>query len=138
MRALIVDDDFYARSFLEYILSPYASCDVCVDGEQAVLAFNQALQAGKPYDLVCLDLLMPVIDGPSALREIREVERDYGRGPENQVKVIITTVLEDAESTHDAMYLGNSTAFLQKPIVEDSLLAELKRLGLITGSQPVA
>ena len=37
MRALIVDDDFYSRSFLEYILHPYARCDVAVNGEDAIM-----------------------------------------------------------------------------------------------------
>ena len=133
MRVLIVDDDYFSRSFLEYILHPYAVCDVAADGEEAVMAFQRALTARKPYDLVCMDLLMPVIDGPKALREIREVEKDHGRqgacGPLQAI--IITSVLEDTEDTHNAMYLGDATAFLQKPVEEKALLAELKRLGLL-------
>jgi two-component system, chemotaxis family, chemotaxis protein CheY len=133
MRVLIVDDDYFSRSFLEYILHPYAVCDVAVNGEEAVMAFQRALGEKKPYDLVCMDLLMPVIDGPNALREIREVEKDHGCAAGSQCKVIITSVLEDAEDTHNAMYLGGATAFIQKPVEEKALLAELKRLGLLTG-----
>ena len=40
MRALIVDDDYYSRSFLEYILHPYAQCDAAVNGEDAVMRRN--------------------------------------------------------------------------------------------------
>lgn len=131
MRVLIVDDDYFSRSFLEYILHPYAVCDAVENGEEAIMAFQRALADNKPYDLVCLDLLMPVVDGPKALREIREVEKDHGRQGASRCKIIITSVLEDAEDTHNAMYLGDATAFLQKPVEEKALLAELRRLGLL-------
>ena len=131
MRALIVDDDFYSRSFLEYILHPYAFCDVAVNGEEAVMAFQKAMEDKHPYSLVFMDLLMPVIDGPKALREIREIERDFGVDKVSQARVIITSVLEDAEDTHNAMYLGEATSFLQKPVDEKSVLFELRRLGLV-------
>jgi len=135
MRALIVDDDFYSRSFLEYIMHPYAFCDVAVNGEEAVMAFQKALEEKHPYSLVFMDLLMPVIDGPKALREIREIERDFGVDKASQAQVIITSVLEDAEDTHNAMYLGEATSFLQKPVDEKSVLHELRRLGLVTAEE---
>lgn len=131
MRALIVDDDFYSRSFLEYILHPYARCDVAVNGEDAIMVFKKALETGEPYALVFMDLLMPVIDGPRALNEIREIEKDFGLDNENRCKIVITSVLEDGEDTHNAMYLGGATSFLQKPVDEQSILAELTRLGCI-------
>jgi two-component system chemotaxis response regulator CheY len=135
MRALIVDDDFYSRSFLEYILHPYAFCDVAVNGEEAVMAFQKAMEDKHPYSLVFMDLLMPVIDGPKALREIREIERDFGVDKTSQARVIITSVLEDAEDTHNAMYLGEATSFLQKPVDEKSVLSELRRLGLVEAEE---
>lgn len=131
MRALIVDDDFYSRSFLEYILHPYARCEAAVNGEDAIMVFKQALEQGEPYNVVFMDLLMPVIDGPKALNEIREIEKDYGIADDACCKIIITSVLEDGEETHNAMYLGGATSFLQKPVDEKSILAELTRLGCI-------
>jgi len=131
MRALIVDDDFYSRSFLEYILHPYAKCEVAVNGEDAIMAFQKALDENQPYTLVFMDLLMPVIDGPKALNEIREIEKEHGLCGDACCKIIITSVLEDGEDTHNAMYLGSATSFLQKPVDEKSILAELTRLGCI-------
>ena len=131
MRALIVDDDFYSRSFLEYILHPYARCDAAVNGEDAIMVFQKALEDGQPYTLVFMDLLMPVIDGPRALKEIREIEKEFGRTEATGCKVIITSVLEDGEDTHNAMYLGGATSFLQKPVDEKSILTELRRLGCL-------
>jgi two-component system chemotaxis response regulator CheY len=112
-------------------LHPYAFCDVAVNGEEAVMAFQKAMEEKRPYSLVFMDLLMPVIDGPKALREIREIERDFGVDKASQARVIITSVLEDAEDTHNAMYLGEATSFLQKPVDEKSVLSELRRLGLV-------
>lgn len=132
MRVLIVDDDFYSRSFLEYILHPYAVCDVAENGEEAVMAVQRALKEKNPYDVVCMDLRMPEVDGSAAMREIRGVEKDHGIGKEKGARIIITSVLEDAEDTHNAMFLGDAAAFLQKPIEEKALLAELKRLGLLS------
>ena len=131
MRALIVDDDFYSRSFLEYILHPYAACDAAVNGEDAIMTFKKALEGGTPYGLVFMDLLMPVVDGPKALNEIREIEKDFGVADDACCKIIITSVLEDGEDTHNAMYLGGATSFLQKPVDEKSILTELERLGVI-------
>jgi two-component system, chemotaxis family, chemotaxis protein CheY len=131
MRALIVDDDFYSRSFLEYILQPYARCDAAVNGEDAIMAFQKALEDGQHHSLVFMDRLMPVIDGPRALNEIREIEKDHGLCGDACCKIIITSVLEDGEDTHNAMYLGNATSFLQKPVDEKAILAELTRLGCI-------
>lgn len=131
MRALIVDDDFYSRSFLEYILHPYAKCDAAVNGEDAIMVFQKALEDGDPYSLVFMDLLMPVIDGPRALEEMREIEKEFGLTGDACSKVIITSVLEDGEDTHNAMYLGGATSFLQKPVDEASILAELRRLGCL-------
>ena len=131
MRVLIVDDDFYSRSFLEYVLHPYAVCNAAENGEEAVMAYQRALREGKPYDLVCMDLRMPEIDGASAMREIRGVERDMGVPAGKGAKIIITSVLEDAEDTHNALFLGDAVGFLQKPIEEKGLLTKLRGLGLL-------
>lgn len=135
MRALIVDDDFYCRSYLLEILHPYGFCDVAVNGDEAIFAFRQALSKGRPYDLICLDLVMPDVDGHHALREMRAIEREMDIVDDQQVKVIITTVLDDTKETREAFFLGGATSYLVKPIDETMMLAELRRLGLIDSSQ---
>lgn len=129
MRMLIVDDDFYCRNMLHEIMKPYAQCDIAVNGEEAVCAFKQALENKKGYDLVCLDLVMPEMDGQQALREIRSIEKDFDITVNKSVKVIVTTMLDDRKETHDAFFLGGATSYLVKPIDEDKLLKEMKNLG---------
>jgi len=131
MRALIVDDDFYSRNMIHEILRPYAHCDIAVNGEEAIEAFRRGLTANEPYDLICLDLLMPELDGQQALREIRAIEKEFGVIQQNEAKVVVTTMLDDEKETHDAFFLGGATSYLVKPIDEEKLLNECKSLGLI-------
>ncbi len=131
MKALIVDDDFYSRNMIHEILRPHASCDIAVNGEEAIFAFREAMNRGEPYDLVCLDLVMPEVDGQDALKEIRAIEKEFEVHPDNEAKVIVTTMLDDKKETHDAFFLGGATSYLVKPIDEKKLLGEVRSIGLI-------
>ncbi len=129
MRVLIVEDDFYCRTLLHDILRPLGQCDIAVNGEEAVFAFKRAQEELRPYDLICLDLVLPEMDGHQALGEIRALEREAKGGRE--VKVIVTTMLDDSKETHDAFFLGGAASYLVKPIREEALLEELRNLGLL-------
>lgn len=129
MRALIVDDDFYCRNMLHEIMRPFATCDIAVNGEEAVYAFKKTLESGGRYDLVFLDLMMPEMDGQQALREIRSIEKDLAVKEGQEVKIIVTTMLDDRKETHDAFFLGGATSYLVKPIEEKKLIKELTNLG---------
>ena len=76
MKILIAEDDFASRKFMLRFLSKYGECDVTVDGMEAVDAFTMALDADEGYDLVCLDIMMPELDGYQALKQIREYEKE--------------------------------------------------------------
>lgn len=74
MRILLAEDDFVTRKFMMNFLSSYGECDAAVDGMEAVDAYLMALEDGEPYDLACLDIMMPVMDGYQVLRSIRDLE----------------------------------------------------------------
>lgn len=95
MKFLIVEDDFGSRKLIQALLRSYGQCDVVVDGNEGVEAFRLAWEENSPYDLVLLDIMMPKLDGQEALREIRHIEREIGVAPDDEVKVIMTTALED-------------------------------------------
>ncbi|HBR06758.1 MAG TPA: response regulator, partial [Desulfovibrio sp.] len=63
MNILIAEDDFTSRRLLQNILAPYGESMITVNGEEAVEAFTLALEQGRPFDLVCMDIMMPVMDG---------------------------------------------------------------------------
>ena len=95
MRILLAEDDFATRKYMSKFLSKYGSCDVTVDGMEAVDAFMIALDEGESYYLICLDVMMPVMDGYQALKGIRDIEKDRNIEPENMAKIIMTTVLNE-------------------------------------------
>lgn len=132
MRVLIVEDDFTSRKLLQMILTPHGECDIAVNGEECVDAFKLALREGKPYDLVCLDIMMPHKDGHQALKEIRAIEKERGIRGANEVKVIMTTALDDPKNVVEAYYKGGATSYIPKPLDKHMFLHLLRNLGLIS------
>ena len=132
MRALIVEDDFTSRKLLQMILSPHAECDIAVNGDECVQAFRQALEEKRPYDLICLDIMMPQKDGQQALKEVRTIEKEYGVPTEDEVKIIMTTALDDPKNVVEAYYKGGATSYIPKPIDKHMFLNLLRNLDLIT------
>lgn len=131
MRVLVVEDDFTARRVLKEILSPLGDCDVVVDGNEAVQAFRLAWEEDHPYDLVCLDIMMPFMDGHEALAQIREMEKQMGIRGSAEVKVIMITALGDPKTVVNAFYKGGATSYLVKPVEKKRLLEEIRNLGLL-------
>ena len=131
MRILIVEDDFTSRALMQKMLVPYGECDVVVNGEEAVEAFSMALNEGEPYQLVCLDIMMPRMDGQVALRAIRDVEKANGVSPRREAKVIMTSALDSPKEVMEAYYQGGCTGYLVKPIEKARLQGLLAELGLI-------
>ncbi len=130
MRILIAEDDFASRKFMMRFLSKYGECDVTVDGNEAVEAFKMALESGERYDLICMDIMMPVVDGFQALKQIREIERSNNIPEERSAKIIMTTALSEGKNVTKAFELG-CTAYAGKPIDRDKFENELRKLDLI-------
>ena len=129
MKILLAEDDFVTRKFMANFLSKYGDCDVTVDGMEAVDAYMMALEDGDPYDLVCLDIMMPVMDGYQALKNIRDIEREHHVEPDQQAKVIMTTALNEEKNVKKAFELG-CTVYCAKPIDVEKLRGTLEKLGL--------
>lgn len=130
MKCLIVEDNFTARKLLTMYLSSWADCDIAVDGNEAVVAFRQALDEKEPYDLICLDIMMPNMDGRQALKAIRKIESENGIGGLDGVKVIMTTALGDPGNVIGSFREG-CEAYIVKPVKKDKLLQEIQSLGLL-------
>ena len=130
MKSLIADDDLIARLLLSEILGKYGQCDAAVDGVEAVRAFRLSLQRDKPYDLVCLDIMMPNMDGMEALKNIREVEESLNITPEQGTKIIMVTALLD-QLTKDQAFDDMCDCYLAKPVESNILMENLKQLNLI-------
>lgn len=130
MKILLAEDDFATRKFMLNFLSKYGECDVTVDGMEAVDAFMMALEDEDPYDLICLDIMMPVMDGYQALLGIRNLEKERNISPDKAVKVIMTTALNDEKNVKMAFELG-CTVYSGKPIDQGRFEQALQKLELI-------
>jgi two-component system, chemotaxis family, chemotaxis protein CheY len=128
MKSLVAEDDATNRKLLRAFLSRYGECDIAVDGMEAVNAVVLAIQSHHEYDMVCMDLRMPEMDGQEAIREIRKEE--FSRNASKPTKIIVTTIHTDTDSITGAL-LGRCDAYLVKPIDTAKLKKELKALGLI-------
>ncbi|MBI2353428.1 MAG: response regulator [Deltaproteobacteria bacterium] len=130
MKCLIVEDDFISRRILKELLSSAFDCDIAINGEEAVSSFRLAHEGKRPYDLVCMDIMMPEVNGQEALRRIRELEREMGIPPNLEAKVIMTTALDDPRTVIQAYYKGGATSYIVKPVSKQKLMRELRLLGL--------
>jgi two-component system chemotaxis response regulator CheY len=130
MKTLIVEDDFTSRLLLQEFLKSYGPSHIAVNGKEAVVAARLALEANEPYDLICIDIMMPEMDGQKALKEIRAEEKARGLNPSDWSKIVMTTALDDPQNVFGA-YRNLCDAYLAKPIHKSKLLEELRKLGLI-------
>ncbi|MGN7613855.1 response regulator [Magnetococcales bacterium HHB-1] len=130
MRILIVDDEFPNRMLLHKLLIPYGTCDMVVDGREAVEAFIMAHEDDAPYSLVCMDIMMPAMDGHQASRAIRDYEKKQKITPEKEVKLLMITALDTPKDVIKA-FKGGCTDYLIKPLDKSILQTKLQAFGLL-------
>ena len=128
MKILIAEDDFVSRKILNSILAPLGEVDIAANGNEAFTAVRMAIEANEPYDLICLDIMMPEIDGIMALKKIRQSEAQKGLNPEKRSKIIMITALSDKSHVMAAAQ-ANCDGFLVKPIEKDRLFDEIRKHG---------
>ncbi len=128
MRVLIVEDDFVNRRLLQRYLLAYGDCDMAVNGREALTALELARQEGTPDDLICLDIMMPEMDGLKTLKALRRLEE--AQGVPQTARVIMTTVCDDFDSVFKA-FDRQCDAYLVKPVDRRKLTEHLKNMGLL-------
>lgn len=131
MKIMIVEDDPVSRKLLEHFLSPYGECRMAETGREAVELFAKSLADDDPFDLICLDIIMPEMDGLEALIKIRSMETEHGSFNYRRAKVIVITSLDDLRNAMASLKLM-CQEYIQKPVSREELIAKLCRLGLIS------
>jgi two-component system chemotaxis response regulator CheY len=124
MRALIIDDSRFVRSYLRGLLQGKGiECDEAADGQAAL---NQ-LHSGVQFDLVLLDWNMPVMNGLETLKKIRA-------GHFNETKVLMVTTEAEHDFIMRALEAG-ADEYLMKPFDHDAFDDKLAMLGLVEAEQ---
>ncbi|WP_348266021.1 response regulator [Edaphobacter paludis] len=119
MRALIVDDSSFIRDYLRQLLHRMGiTCEEAVNGSNAL----EVLAAAQAFDLMLLDVNMPVMNGLECVKALREAQL----GPE--MKVMMVTTESDNSFITTALSHG-ADEFLMKPFTPESLREKMALLG---------
>jgi len=122
VRILIVDDDYALREQLQQILTRQRYIvETATDGEEALDKLSET-----PFDLIILDIMMPKIDGLTALKEMRREGID--------APVLMLTVKGDMADKVKGLDLG-ADDYLAKPFSLEELWARVRALLRRSGSQ---
>lgn len=118
LRVLLVDDSNDNLFLLKEVINPWASVvHFAENGLEALEKFTR-----NSYDVVFMDIQMPVMDGYTAIRKIREVEMKSGRS----VPVYAVTAhagLVDAQKCREAGF----TDRIVKPVVRSDIYLSLSK-----------
>ena len=135
MRVLVVDDQPAATLALADLLKALGvgeaierGIDSAADGDVALAMIDEAERAGRPYDLLLVDWVMPRMDGAAVLRALQA--RGVGRGP---LPVVVSAY--DSEVIHRTAEELGARHFVAKPVLPESL-RDLVRL--VAGEEPLA
>ncbi|MBU4433227.1 MAG: response regulator [Alphaproteobacteria bacterium] len=114
-RILLVEDHPVNRRVVELLLEPLqVSLTMAENGAEA---FDRVRQEG--FDLVLMDMQMPVMDGLSATTRIRQWEAREGRAP---TPIVMMTANASADYRRQALAVG-ADGFITKPVTPESLYA---------------
>jgi two-component system chemotaxis response regulator CheY len=116
-RLLVVDDALFMRKLICGVAAE-AGWEVVGEagnGAEAITLYQQH----RP-DLVTMDLVMPVMGGLEALRQIRAIDPD--------ARVVVVTALDQKQALMDSIK-GGALDFIVKPFERQRVLALLSKLG---------
>ena len=129
LRVLLVDDHPINRQVASLFLRPFNMRIVeAVNGAEALAALER-----ETFDLVLLDMHMPVMDGPTTIAKIRASNQSWAATP-------VIALTADAMSGDRERFLAmGMDGYLSKPLAERDLLSEITRVRIgAPDAEPVA
>jgi len=130
LRILIVEDDLACRLLLQTFLGRYGECHVALNGREAIDLFRNSCDQGNCYDLICMDVMMPEMDGREAVRQIRAFEENRGIQSPFGAAIFMTTTIHEIREVFQC-FRELCDAYLLKPIDLGQLLTKMKYFQLV-------
>jgi CheY-like chemotaxis protein len=117
-RVLVVEDDVRNIFALSSVLEPKgASIEIARNGLEALDALTRSLkEPAKPIDLVLMDIMMPEMDGLTAMREIR-------RRPEWKKLPIIALTAKAMKDDQEKCLSAGANDYIAKPLDVEKLMS---------------
>ncbi|MBN2711615.1 MAG: response regulator [Planctomycetes bacterium] len=131
MKILIVDDNSDIVDVVRFSVPMVDAADVAFDGDKAVAAVEKSLDENQPYDLILMDIMMPNMDGRSAVRKIRRIEEARGIMLGDGAKIVMITALGDSENVFGSFHRDGCDGYIVKPFDQKNITEVLTRIGLI-------
>ena len=113
MKFLVVDDEATARVMVTVLLEDFGTVHEAADGEEALDKVGEAFSAGEPYDLICVDLSMPGLDGLELIEHLREVELSHEKPYHS--RLIVVSASRYPQDIMDA-FKKQADGYLTKPV----------------------
>jgi two-component system chemotaxis response regulator CheY len=129
MKTLIVDDEILNCKLLQSLLKDYGQSDIALGSGEALQIFQTAIESQEPYDLVCLDIMMPEKNGYEVLRAMRKLEQD---AQSKKSRIIMVTVLDEEKDKKKALLGEDCDGYLVKPVEQKLLFEMLGKMNLIS------
>jgi PAS domain S-box-containing protein len=119
LRVLLAEDHPVNRKVVQLILAPLgAEVTLAADGEQALRAFEEGT-----FDLVLMDMQMPVMDGLAATRALRQRESEAGRPATPVIMLSANAMPQHRQEALDA----GADLHLAKPVTAAALIAAVRQ-----------
>jgi len=120
LSVLVVDDSLLNCRVMEDLLCQSGCLPVCVsNGQEAINCLSN-----KHYDLVLMDLRMPVMDGLTAMRLIRHHEKEQRKSRMPIIALTAGLLSNERDTAREA----GCDAFLAKPVSKDQLMQLLENI----------
>ena len=127
---MIAQGDLNSRRLLKNLLSAHGECDIAVDGQEVIQAFKAAHQEKAPYDLLCLDILLPDNNGLETWNNIRAYEKKHEIHGANLFKIIMSSVLDSFQNI-GVSFQEECEVYQSKPVTKEKLDQILRQFGLV-------
>jgi putative nucleotidyltransferase with HDIG domain len=129
MKILIVEDEMVSRTKLTLIMENFGECNAVENGEDGVAVFHKALEEGKPFGLVMLDIDMPQMDGMQVLSEMIDAQIRLGVSKNQRAKILMVTSFTDKDRVLGCIQSGCDD-YIAKPFDIDTIGKKLSKLGI--------
>jgi len=121
-KILVVEDNQINRYVIVHMLKNCGSIEEALDGLDGLQKYDDAIESNEPFDLIILDISMPLMNGYELLDIIRNIENTEST---NHKSIVFMTSALDQLDKSIKEFSDNWDEYFEKPIRKNKLLEKL-------------